>query len=36
MEPAEASSFFGADTWERLRWVKALNDPSDLFEEGYA
>ena len=32
MEPADASSFFDADTWARLRQVKALYDPSDLFK----
>jgi FAD/FMN-containing dehydrogenase len=32
MEPADASSFFDADTWARLREVKALYDPSDLFK----
>ena len=31
-EPADASGFFDADTWARLRQVKALYDPSDLFE----
>jgi hypothetical protein len=31
-EPAEASAFFDADTWARLRQVKALYDPSDLFK----
>jgi hypothetical protein len=31
MEPADASRFFDADTWTRLREVKALYDPSDLF-----
>ena len=30
-EPADASAFFDADTWERLRRVKALYDPQDLF-----
>ena len=29
--PADASGFFDADTWARLRRVKALYDPSDLF-----
>jgi FAD/FMN-containing dehydrogenase len=29
--PADASAFFDADTWARLRTVKALYDPSDLF-----
>ena len=32
MEPADASRFFDADTWARLRRVKALYDPSDLFK----
>jgi FAD/FMN-containing dehydrogenase len=32
MAPADTSSFFDADTWARLRRVKALYDPSDLFE----
>jgi hypothetical protein len=31
-EPAEASGFFDAETWERLRQVKALYDPEDLFK----
>jgi FAD/FMN-containing dehydrogenase len=32
MEPTDASAFFDADTWARLRQVKALYDPSDLFK----
>ena len=32
MEPTDASGFFDAVTWERLREVKAMYDPSDLFE----
>ena len=32
MEPTDASRFYDADTWARLRRVKALYDPSDLFE----
>ena len=32
MEPSDASRFFDADTWARLQQVKALYDPSDLFE----
>jgi hypothetical protein len=32
MEPADASRFFDADTWARLRMAKALYDPSDLFK----
>jgi Berberine and berberine like len=28
----DASAFFDADTWARLRRVKALYDPSDLFK----
>jgi len=31
MEPTDASRFFDADTWARLRRVKAAYDPSDLF-----
>jgi FAD/FMN-containing dehydrogenase len=31
-EPADPSTFFDAETWERLRQVKALYDPSDLFK----
>jgi FAD/FMN-containing dehydrogenase len=31
-EPADASAFFDAETWERLRWVKALYDPEDVFK----
>jgi FAD/FMN-containing dehydrogenase len=31
-EPADTSAFFDADTWARLREVKALYDPSDLFK----
>jgi hypothetical protein len=31
-EPADASSFFDADTWARLREVKALCDPQDMFK----
>jgi FAD/FMN-containing dehydrogenase len=30
--PADASAFFDSDTWERLRRVKALYDPRDLFK----
>jgi hypothetical protein len=30
--PADASAFFDADTWARLRLVKALYDPTDLFQ----
>ena len=30
-EPADARAFFDADTWERLREVKALYDRQDLF-----
>jgi hypothetical protein len=32
MEPTDASRFFDADTWARLRQVKALYDPTDLFK----
>ncbi|HEX2160205.1 MAG TPA: FAD-binding oxidoreductase, partial [Thermoleophilaceae bacterium] len=31
-EPTDASSFFDAETWERLRHVKALYDPQDVFK----
>ena len=31
-EPSDASAFFDADTWARLRQVKALYDPTDLFK----
>ena len=31
-EPADTSAFFDADTWARLRQVKALYDPGDLFK----
>jgi hypothetical protein len=30
--PADASTFFDEDTWARLRAVKALYDPTDLFK----
>ena len=30
--PSDASGFFDPDTWARLRQVKALYDPSDLFK----
>ena len=30
-EPSDASTFYDAATWARLRAVKALYDPSDLF-----
>jgi FAD/FMN-containing dehydrogenase len=32
MEPTDASRFFDADTWARLRRVKALYDRTDLFK----
>ena len=32
MEPTDASRFFDADTWARLRQVKAHYDPTDLFK----
>ena len=32
MEPTDASRFFDADTWARLRQVKALYDADDLFK----
>ena len=30
--PADASTFFDAESWTRLREVKALYDPTDLFK----
>jgi FAD/FMN-containing dehydrogenase len=32
MEPTDASRFFDPDTWARLREVKTLYDPTDLFK----
>jgi FAD/FMN-containing dehydrogenase len=32
MEPTDASRFFDSETWRRLREVKALYDPTDLFK----
>jgi hypothetical protein len=31
-EPADASDFFDSDSWTRLREVKALYDPDDMFK----
>jgi quercetin dioxygenase-like cupin family protein len=31
-DPTDASGFFDADTWRRLREVKALYDPRDIFK----
>jgi hypothetical protein len=31
-EPADASAFFDAETWARLRAIKALHDPRDVFK----
>ncbi|HET7515997.1 MAG TPA: hypothetical protein VFJ60_14425, partial [Gaiella sp.] len=31
MEPTDASRFFDAETWGRLRRAKAFYDPGDLF-----
>jgi hypothetical protein len=31
-QPADASAFFDVHTWDRLRLVKALYDPQDLFK----
>jgi FAD binding domain len=35
-EPADASAFFDAETWGRLRETKALYDPDDLFKANHA
>ena len=35
-EPTDARSFFDAGTWARLRDVKALYDPDDLFRANHA
>ena len=34
-DPSDASGFFDPDTWHRLREVKALYDPSDLFKANH-
>ena len=34
-EPADASGFFDPETWERLRQVKALYDPQDVFRANH-
>ena len=31
-EPADASAFFDSDMWARLREIKALYDPQDMFK----
>jgi FAD/FMN-containing dehydrogenase len=31
-DPADASAFFDPETWARLRRVKALYDPRDVFK----
>ena len=31
-EPTDASGFFDPGTWARLRLVKALHDPGDIFK----
>jgi FAD/FMN-containing dehydrogenase/quercetin dioxygenase-like cupin family protein len=33
--PSDAGRFFDPDTWRRLREVKALYDPTDLFQAGH-
>jgi FAD/FMN-containing dehydrogenase len=30
-QPSDASAFYDAETWARLRAVKALYDPQDVF-----
>jgi FAD binding domain/Berberine and berberine like len=34
-QPADASAFFDAETWRRLRAVKALWDPKDVFKANH-
>ncbi|HEX8087088.1 MAG TPA: FAD-binding oxidoreductase [Solirubrobacteraceae bacterium] len=34
-EPANVRGFFDAETWERLRWVKAVYDPTDMFRANH-
>ena len=34
-EPADASAFFDSKTWRRLREIKALYDPADLFKANH-
>jgi FAD/FMN-containing dehydrogenase len=34
-QPTDASTFFDADTWARLRRLKALYDPQDLFRANH-
>jgi FAD/FMN-containing dehydrogenase len=34
-EPADASAFFDAQTWARLRQVKAAYDPDDMFKANH-
>jgi hypothetical protein len=34
-QPADASAFFDAETWRRLRAVKALWDPQDVFKANH-
>ena len=34
-DPADASRFFDADTWRRLREVKALYDPTEMFRANH-
>jgi FAD/FMN-containing dehydrogenase len=35
-EPADASAFYEPATWQRLREIKSLYDPSDLFKANHA
>jgi FAD/FMN-containing dehydrogenase len=35
-EPADASAFFDPATWQRLREIRSLYDPSDLFRANHA
>jgi hypothetical protein len=35
-EPADASAFYDPATWQRLREIKSLYDPSDVFKANHA
>jgi FAD/FMN-containing dehydrogenase len=35
-EPADAQAFYEPETWQRLRQIKSLYDPSDMFKANHA